>query len=132
MLWMVKTVGIPCERGVFVVKSAQENGNQRGLPVVAMEDIRHAENFGGFQNGAAVECEALGIVMVIAERSAVESVAIVERRIIDEVELDAVLLAAVDHRAEAVTVIKGNGDAGDDGARIFQMAVSAGREAGTL
>ena len=104
---------------VLVVQGAQENGNQSGLPVVAMEDIRHAEDFGGFQNSAAIEGEALGIVMIIAERGAVESVAIIERRIIDEVKLDAVLLAAVAHRAEAVTVIKGNGDAGDNGSRIF-------------
>ena len=128
MLWMVKTVGIPWKRGVFVVEGAQQNGNQRGLPVVAVEDIGHAEDFCGLQNGAAIEGKALGIVMVIAERSAVESVTIVERRIINEVELDAVLLAAVEHRAEAVMVVKGNGDAGDDGARILQMGLPVERQ----
>ncbi len=55
--------GDSLERGVFVVKGAQENGNQRGLPVVAVEDIGHAEDFGGLQNGAAIEGEALGIVI---------------------------------------------------------------------
>ena len=77
--------GNSLERGVLVVQGAQENGNQRGLPVVAMEDVGHAEDLGGLQNGAAIQGEALGIVMIVAQRSAVESIAIVEGRIIDEV-----------------------------------------------
>ncbi len=117
---MVKTSGDSVEHGVFIVQGAQENGNQSGLPVMAMENIGQAEDFGGLENGAAVECEALGIVMVVAKRSAIESLTIVERRIIDEVELDAVLLAAVHNGAEAVTVIERNGETGDDGAGIFE------------
>ncbi len=95
---------------------------------MAMEDIGHAEDFGGFQNGAAIEGKALGIVMIVAERSAVESIAIKERRIIDEVELDAVLLAAVDHRAEPVSGRQTDGDAGDDGTRIFEMGLPVQRQ----
>jgi hypothetical protein len=66
--------------------------------------------------------------MVVAERSAVESVAIVERRIINEVELDAVLLAAIDYGAETISVIKGYGDAGDDGTGIFQKCLPVERQ----
>jgi hypothetical protein len=93
-----------------------------------MEDIRHAENLGGLKNGAAIKRETLGIIAVISERSAVKSIPIVEGRIIDKVELDSVLQAAVNDGAEAVSVVKGNGDAGDHGMRILQMRLPVERQ----
>src|SRR5471030_3248642 len=93
-----------------------------------MEDIGDAKYFGGFQNGAAIECEALGIVIVVAERSAVERIAIIERRIIDKVELDTVLLAAIEYRTETLMVIERNGDAGNHGRWVLEMSLPVKRQ----
>ena len=94
MLWMVKTVATSRKRGVFGVLRAQQDGNQRGLPVVAVENLRDAENLRGFQHGAGEQGEALGVVGIVARRGAVERIAVEEGRIIDKVELDSGVFAA--------------------------------------
>ena len=54
---------------------------------MAMEDIRRSQELDRFQHGAAKQGVALGIVMVVAKRGAVELIAIEERRVVDEIEL---------------------------------------------
>ena len=84
---MVKTHGRVAKAGIFVVERLQQNRNQSGLPVVAVKNVGRAEDLRRFQHGAAKQGEALGVVVVVAQRSAVESVAVEERRIVDEIEL---------------------------------------------
>ena len=53
-------------------RGAQIDGNKRGLPVVDVEDLRDTELLGGFEDGAAVEAEALPVVGELATLGAVE------------------------------------------------------------
>ena len=53
---------------VLGVERAQHHRHQRGLPVVAVKDMRDAQNFGGFEHGAREQGEALGVVGIIARR----------------------------------------------------------------
>ncbi len=92
---MVKTVETDLNAGSSCVECLQQDGNERGLPVVAVEDVRHAEYLGSLQHGAAVEGKAVGIVGVIAQRGAVQVLAVEERRVVNEVILDAGLPAPV-------------------------------------
>ncbi len=43
---------------VYVGRRAQVNRNQRGLPIVDMKDVRHAELFCGFDNRAAKQAKS--------------------------------------------------------------------------
>ncbi len=121
---MVKTAGHGAERGVFGVERFQQNGHQRRLPVVAVEDVGGAEDLGGLQHRAREQGEALGVVGIVARGRAVELLAVEERRIVDEVEFDAGVGAAVEHRAEAVLVVKGHGDAAQQGARTVEPGLA--------
>jgi hypothetical protein len=38
------------ESGIFGVGGAEKDGDERGLPIVAMEDMRNAKNFCGFKD----------------------------------------------------------------------------------
>jgi hypothetical protein len=91
--------------------AAQEDGRQGRLPIVAMEYLRGTEDLRCLQHRTAVEGEAFSVVGIIAGRRAVEPIPIKEWRVIDEVVLHSLLLAAVQNRAEAVLIVKGNGDA---------------------
>ena len=116
--------GHVAEGGVFGVLRAQQDGHQRGLPVVAVKDLGHAENLRSFQHGAGKQGEALGVVGIVAGGGAVKGVAVEKRRVLDEVEADAGVLAAADDRAEAVAVVEGNGDALDHGLRILEQGLA--------
>jgi hypothetical protein len=52
----------PAKNRISFIAGAQQDGDKRGLPVVAVEDFRHAQDFGSFQRGAAIKRETLGIV----------------------------------------------------------------------
>ena len=60
------------EGGIFRVNRAQQHGNQRGLPVVAMKNLRDAKNLRRFEHGAGKQGKAFGIIGIIAGRCAVE------------------------------------------------------------
>ena len=79
---------------------------------MAVKNIGHAQHLAGLQHGAAVERKALGVVRIVAGRSAVERVALKKRRVIDEVELHPGALSSIQHRAEAILVVKRDGNAG--------------------
>ena len=64
---------------------------------MTMENIRHAQHFGGFQHGAAIERETLGIIGIVAGGSSVERFTVKKRRIVDEVELHPGTFSAVQH-----------------------------------
>ena len=125
---MVKTHGTLANAGSCVVQRLQQDGNQRRLPVVAVKNVGHAEDLRGLQHGAAEQREALGIVVIVAQRRAVERIAVEVRRVVDEIELHSSAHAAVEHGTEAVTVIEGNGNAGDDLARIVELGLLVTRK----
>ena len=125
---MVKTQGMLANAGSSVVQRLQQDGNQRGLPVVAVKHVGRAEDLGRFQHGAAEQREALGVVVIVAQRCTVERIAVEERRVVDEIELHSRAHAAVEHGTEAVAVIEGNGDAGDDLARIVELGLLVARK----
>ena len=64
------------KRGIFGIERAQHHRHQRGLPVVAVEYVGHAQNLGGFQHGPRKQGEAFGVVGIVAGRGAVERVAV--------------------------------------------------------
>src|SRR5450759_2776646 len=66
--------------------------------------------------------------MVVAQRCTVERIAVEERRVVNEIELHSGANAAVDDGTEAVAVIEGNGDAGNDDARVVELGLFVTRE----
>src|ERR1035441_3384068 len=66
--------------------------------------------------------------MVIAQRCTVERIAVEERRVVDEIELHSGAHPAVEDGTEAVAVIEGNGDAGNDDARVVELGLLITRE----
>ncbi len=108
------------EDRIVVVEGAQIEGQERGLPVVGVEDIGDAELPGGFEDGAAEEAVAFPVVLVFAGGRAVEGFAVEELRAVDEVHLYAIMDATVDDRGKAAVVPEGDGDAAD-GVAFFLM-----------
>ena len=121
---MVKTQGVVGERRIFVVQRLQQDRNQRGLPVMAMQNVGRSEDLCGLQNGARKQSEALGVIVIVAQGGAVKSVAVEERRVVDEIELHSGALAAVEHGAEAVAIVEGHRDAGDNRSWIFELSLA--------
>ncbi len=113
------------ERGIVRIQAAQQDRHQRRLPVVAVKNVGRAQDLRRLDRGAAEKPEALRVIAVVAERCAVESVAIEVRRIVDKVESDTVSGTAVEHGTEAVAVVEGNGDAAQDrlGVGKFRLPV---------
>jgi len=66
------------------VQRTQERGNERGLPIVAVDDVGGPNVFGDFNGGAAKFAVTLGIVGIFSGAAAVDSVAVEITRIIDE------------------------------------------------
>ena len=116
------------EGWVFGVLRAQQNGDERGLPVVAVKNLRHAQNFRSFQHGAGEQREALGVVGIVAGRKCRRARR--DRKTADTRRsrmVDTGLAAAADHRAEAVVVVEGNGDAADHGAGVSELGLAVAR-----
>src|SRR5437763_8351962 len=95
---------------------------------MTVKNVRHAEDLCCFNGGTAVERESLGIIGVIAGGRAVERVALEKRRVVNEVKLHAGLLAAIEHRAEAILVIERDGYAAQDSTRLGQIGLLVFRE----
>jgi len=116
------------ESGVLGVNSSQKDRNERRLPVMAMEDLRNSQNFGGFKDGAGKQCEALGIVGIVPGSSSVEGIAIEVWRIFDEIKFDVSLTGTGDHRGKAVFIIKRDGDTADDGGCVGELGLAIARK----
>src|SRR5271157_5581570 len=115
-------------RWVLGVKRLSQYGNQGCLPVVAVKDVWHTEDLRGLQHRTREQREPLGVVVIVAQRGAIERVAVEVRRIVDEIELHSRAHAAVEHGTEAVTVIERNRDAGDDLAGIVEPGLPVTRK----
>ncbi len=72
------------ESRVFGVDGAEQNRNQGRLPVMAMKNMRGAQNFRGFQHGAGEQGKALGVVGIVSGGRTIEGITIEIRRIFDE------------------------------------------------
>jgi hypothetical protein len=117
------------ECGVLGIERAQHHRDERGLPVVAVEDLRHSQHLGGFEYGARKHGEALGVIGIISGGSAVESFAVEVGRIIHEVKLNPGwrIRARGDDRAEAILVVEGDGDAAHDSLRVGEFGLTIAR-----
>jgi len=91
---------------------------------MAVKDVRHAQDFGSLQHGAAIKREALRVIWIIARGSAVERFTVKERRVVDEVEFHTGAFASIQNGAETVLVVKGNGQAAQQDFRIRQLGLS--------
>src|SRR5579872_6912140 len=94
------------EHRITGIAASQQDGHQGRLPVVAMENVRRAQDLRGLQDRPRVQRKTLGVVGVIARGCAIQSVTLEERRVIDKIKLHARLLASIQDGAEAVLVIE--------------------------
>src|SRR5271167_4725113 len=108
---------------VLLVQRLAQYGNQRCLPIVAVEHVGYAENLRGLQHGTAEKREALSVVVIVAQRRAVECVTVEVRRVVNEIELHSSADAAVEHGTKTVAVVERDGDAGDDLSRIIELGL---------
>src|SRR3569832_1652953 len=84
------------ECGIVVVERAQQDGNQRCLPIVAMEHVWDAKDLRRFKNRAAEQRESLGVVVVVSQLTSIKRVAFEEGSVFYEIELNSVEFASVD------------------------------------
>src|ERR1700756_2859223 len=116
-------IGDVLEGGIFGVKGAQHHGHKSRLPVVAVEDLRNAEDLRSLDHGTGKHGEALGVVGIIAGGRSVKRVTIEVERVFDEIVGYAVRARPSDDGAEAVLVVVRNGDTTYDGARIGELGL---------
>ncbi len=72
---------------VFVIQSLQQYRNKGGLPVVAVQDIGSPQDLRRLKHGTREHGESFSVVVVITQLRAIQSVAVEERRVVDEIEL---------------------------------------------
>jgi len=109
--------------GIVAVRGAKKNGNHRGLPVVAVDQIGHPDLLGEFDGRPAEFGVALGIVGVFAVAVAVDSVAIEEERIVEKKIANTTMDAAVSDGGKTETGAKRNGQARDGLCGGFDVTV---------
>src|SRR4030088_2295410 len=93
-----------------------------------MEDVRHAQNLRGFQHGTGKKGEALGIIGIVARRSAIERLTIKKFRILDKIEANPGLAASGDNRRETILVVKRDRDASNNGSGVGQFRLAVARQ----
>ena len=113
------------EHGMVAVERAQVDGNQPGLPVVGVDDLRSPARSpsASIASSAAPtkEHEALAVVPVVAVRGAVEPIAVEVVVLGEEVDGD----AAAALRLEALPRPRGRPEARGDGSRPASAAARA-------
>ena len=77
-----------------------------------------------FDHRSREQRKAFGVIGIVPDGRAVESVAIEVGRVVDEVVADAVLVPGGDDGAEAVLVVKGNRDTAQHGPGINQLGLA--------
>src|SRR5208337_1224983 len=87
-------------------------------------NVGHAENLAALDDGAAEQREALGVIVVVAQRRAVESFAVEKWRIVDKVILNVVMQAAVENGTETIAVVERNRDAGHHAGSCFELGLA--------
>src|SRR6266851_2132404 len=93
-----------------------------------MEDVRHAQNLRGFQDGAGEKGEALGIVGIVTRCSAVERIAIKKLWILDKIEAHTGLATSGDDRRETILVVKWDRDAPDNSCGFSEFGLAVARQ----
>src|SRR3981081_3320689 len=93
-----------------------------------MENVGHAQNLRGFKNSAGEEGEALGVVGIVAGRSAIEGIAIKKFRILDKIEANTGLAASGNNRRETILVVKWDRDAAGDGRWLGEFGLAIARQ----
>src|SRR5210317_1710430 len=82
------------EKGVTPEVPVQINRDQAGLPVMSVDDIRSKADLPSkLQGGPAEQAETLGIVGIILSPFAIEPLAVVKLREVQEVDRHALVLA---------------------------------------
>src|ERR1700693_3239218 len=106
------------------VQGAQEYGNERGLPVVAVDHVGGPNVFGDFDRGATKFAVTLGVVEKISCAVAVNSVAVEIAGIVDEKVAHAVEHGAIGNGGKAQATAQRDGDAGHDHHACFYAPVA--------
>ncbi len=98
---------------VSVVDGAQVDGDGRRLPVVHMENIRHAKQLGGLKNRPRKQAEPLPVVGKFAVPGSIELESAKQLRAVHKIVLHAGALAAVHDAYETVVILEWDGDGAD-------------------
>src|ERR1700733_4307909 len=106
------------------VQGAQEYGNQRGLPVVAVDYIGGPNVFGDFDRGAAKFAVTLGVVGKIPGAVTVNSVAVEIAGMVNEEVAHAVKHGAVGNGWKSQPTAQRNCDTGHDHHTCFYSPVA--------
>jgi len=107
--------------------ATEENGNQGGLPIVAMENIGGPNVLGDFDRGSTKLTVTLGIVTELAVGATINAVAIEEGWIVDEKVANTVDRNTVGYRWKTNAIPNGDSETGNyDGGRF--CAAIAGQD----
>src|SRR5258708_39913662 len=88
-----------------------------------MENMRHAKNFGAFQNSSREKRKALSFIRIVPRRSSIESISIKVRRIIYKIKSHASMDAVSYDGTEPVAIIKRHRDAAHHNLGIVQLSL---------
>ena len=113
---------------VVGIQAAQQDGNERCLPIVYVKDVRRSEALGRLDHGPGKHGKAFGVIGVIATAVAVESVAEGKLRVIDKVKLHSFVLTAIDNLTEELIVPHGNGEILDYNMFLFESGLLVTRQ----
>ena len=112
------------DEGIGGVSGAQQHRDQRGLPIVAMNDVGRPDVFGDFDGGAGEFGVTLGVIGKVSGAVAINSVAIEIAGIVDEKITHAVEDGAVGDGRKTQAAAHGDGEAGHDDGVGFGVAVT--------
>ena len=125
---MVKTQGVCANAGIFAIKRLEQDRDQRSLPVVAVEQVGLPQDLRCFEHRATEQGKALRVVVVIAQWSPVQRVAVEKRRIVDKIDLHSITNAAVQYGAESIAIVERDRDTPDRLAWVVDFRQSITRK----
>ncbi len=112
------------ERGIAFVLRAEKHGNERDLPVVAMDDVGLPAALREFHDGAGEFAEARGVIGIVFAAYTVKLLAIEVFRIVHEEITDAIFRAASGDRGETQALAKTDGETGEKNGRGWIAAIA--------
>lgn len=112
------------DQGIGGVRRTQENRDESGLPVMAMDNVSGPDVLGNFNGGATEFAVALGVVGKIAGAIAVDAVAVEIAGIIDKKIAHTVENGAIGNGGKAQAATHGNGEAGHHHGSGFYSAIA--------
>ena len=112
------------DRSIFRIPGLQENWNERGLPVMAVDDVRHPYVLAKFNRRSAEFGKPFRVVRIILPCHAVQLFAIEIFRVVDKIIIDPMDCSAFRNARKAQSVAHCNRQAGFAYAHHFRLPVS--------